>query len=90
MLYPDSQQIDSGDMQTLDTLLPANVGERRTLADIIFAKLDSGEKSNAAIIQKAHQGPFFTTSLEKTYGLSSMLHIKIVTNQTLLWDLIPR
>ncbi|EPQ59515.1 Bystin-domain-containing protein [Gloeophyllum trabeum ATCC 11539] len=35
-------QIDSGDLQTLDTLLPTNVGERRTLADIIFSKLEGG------------------------------------------------
>ncbi|TDL29749.1 Bystin-domain-containing protein [Rickenella mellea] len=33
-------QIDSGDMATLDSLLPANSEERKTLADIIFAKLD--------------------------------------------------
>lgn len=43
-------------MQTLDALLPSNAGERRTLADIIFAKLDSGETGNAAVIQKTHQG----------------------------------
>lgn len=43
-------------MDTLDALLPANAGERRTLADIIFAKLDSGETANAAVIQKAQQG----------------------------------
>ncbi|KZT26898.1 Bystin-domain-containing protein [Neolentinus lepideus HHB14362 ss-1] len=35
-------EIDSGDLQTLDTLLPSNAGERRTLADIIFSKLDGG------------------------------------------------
>ncbi|TFK56029.1 Bystin-domain-containing protein [Heliocybe sulcata] len=35
-------QIDSGDLQTLDTLLPPNAGERRTLADIIFSKLEGG------------------------------------------------
>jgi len=42
-------------MKTLDTLLPTNSGERRTLADIIFAKLDSGEVGNAAIVQKVPQ-----------------------------------
>ena len=35
------QEIDSGDLETLDALLPANAGERKTLADLIFAKLDS-------------------------------------------------
>jgi essential nuclear protein 1 len=43
-------------MKTLDTLLPANSGERRTLADIIFAKLDSGEVGNVAVVQKVSQG----------------------------------
>ncbi|KIK65735.1 hypothetical protein GYMLUDRAFT_39244 [Collybiopsis luxurians FD-317 M1] len=49
-------EIDSGDMETLDALLPHNAGERRTLADIIFAKLDSDDTSqNAAVIQKVPQ-----------------------------------
>ncbi|KAK2466404.1 hypothetical protein APHAL10511_002046 [Amanita phalloides] len=48
-------QIDSEDLKTLDTLLPHNVGERRTLADIIFAKIASGESSNAAVIHKVKQ-----------------------------------
>jgi essential nuclear protein 1 len=43
-------------METLDALMPANAGERRTLADIIFAKLDSVEAGNAAVIQKVKQG----------------------------------
>jgi len=42
-------------MKTLDALLPANSAERRTLADIIFAKLDSGEVGNAAAVQKISQ-----------------------------------
>ncbi|KAH7888090.1 Bystin-domain-containing protein [Phlebopus sp. FC_14] len=48
-------QLDSGDMQALDTLLPDNSGERRTLADIIFSKLDGDQSGNVALIQKAHQ-----------------------------------
>ncbi|KAF8897176.1 Bystin-domain-containing protein [Infundibulicybe gibba] len=48
-------QIDSGDMETLDALLPPNAGERRTLADIIFAKLDGSEADNTAVINKAQQ-----------------------------------
>lgn len=43
-------------METLDALMPANAGERRTLADIIFAKIDSAEAGNAAVIQKVQQG----------------------------------
>lgn len=39
-------------MQALDALRPPDAGERKTLADIIFAKIDGG----AAIIQNVHQG----------------------------------
>lgn len=49
------QEIDSGDMQTLDAMLPANALERKTLADIIFSKLENGETGNAAAIQKSQQ-----------------------------------
>ncbi|KAF9076615.1 Bystin-domain-containing protein [Rhodocollybia butyracea] len=48
-------EIDEGDMETLDALLPHNAGQRKTLADIIFAKLDSNDTQNAAVIQKVHQ-----------------------------------
>ncbi|GLB33428.1 putative bystin [Lyophyllum shimeji] len=48
-------EIDAGDMDTLDALLPANAGERRTLADIIFAKIQESESGNAATIQKVQQ-----------------------------------
>ena len=50
------QEVDEGDMKTLDALLPANAGERRTLADIIFAKLDSLEAGKTTVIHKSHQG----------------------------------
>ncbi|KAL0949800.1 hypothetical protein HGRIS_009837 [Hohenbuehelia grisea] len=58
--YPEEVEeifeIDSGDMQTLDALLPSNATERRTLADIIFSKLEeSNQNQNAAVIQKVHQ-----------------------------------
>ncbi|KAJ3807771.1 Bystin-domain-containing protein [Lentinula aff. lateritia] len=33
-------EIDPDDMETLDALLPHDIGQRRTLADIIFSKLD--------------------------------------------------
>ncbi|KAF7301586.1 hypothetical protein MIND_00724100 [Mycena indigotica] len=48
-------EIDEGDLETLDALHPHNAGERRTLADIIFAKLDGGETPNAAVIQNVQQ-----------------------------------
>lgn len=50
------QEIDADDLDTLDALLPKNSGERKTLADLIFAKLDSGETGGAAVIQKVRQG----------------------------------
>ena len=49
-----AQQLDSGDLKTLDTLLPANSGERKTLADLIFSKLESGE--TGAVAQKPSHG----------------------------------
>jgi len=51
----EEYEIDAGDMETLDALLPSNAGERKTLADLIFAKLDSGEVTNTAAIQKVQQ-----------------------------------
>lgn len=47
------QQLDSADVHALDTLLPPNSGERRTLADVIFSKLES---SKLTVIQKVQQG----------------------------------
>ena len=43
------QEIDEGDIQALDALHSSNAGERRTLADIIFAKLESGTGQTAVI-----------------------------------------
>ncbi|KIK42739.1 hypothetical protein CY34DRAFT_804569 [Suillus luteus UH-Slu-Lm8-n1] len=51
----DMFQLDSGDIQALDTLLPSNSGERRTLADIIFAKLESGETNGVNVVHKVQQ-----------------------------------
>ncbi|EEB89157.1 hypothetical protein MPER_12782 [Moniliophthora perniciosa FA553] len=49
-------KIDEDDMETLDQLLPHNSGERKTLADIIFAKIGEHEAAkNAAVIQKVQQ-----------------------------------
>ena len=41
------QEIDSGDLETLDALLPANAGERKTLADLIFAKIDNNKEQTS-------------------------------------------
>jgi hypothetical protein len=40
------QHIDPEDANALDVFLPANVEERRTLADIIFEKLQTAEKGD--------------------------------------------
>ncbi|KAH8118551.1 Bystin-domain-containing protein [Phellopilus nigrolimitatus] len=48
--YPELQ-IDAGDLETLDTLLPPSANERKTLADMIFAKLDEGD-AEATSVQK--------------------------------------
>lgn len=48
--------MDSGDIQALDALLPSNSGERRTLADIIFAKLESGETNGVNVVHRVQQG----------------------------------
>ena len=62
-------------MEALDAFLPANAGERKTLADLIFAKLDSGEVTSTAAIKKVHQGrsmrrtkyvAFFTVSFDRS------------------------
>lgn len=42
-------------MQALDSLLPHNAGERKTLADMIFAKLD-GTADMTAVIKDVPQG----------------------------------
>ena len=54
-----SQQIDAGDMETLDTLLPANAGVRKTLADVIFSKLESSQIGDPTVIQKSYQSKFY-------------------------------
>lgn len=43
-------------MKTLDALLPANAGERRTLADIIFSKLESFEAGKTTTVVHEGQG----------------------------------
>ena len=43
-------------MKALDALLPANAGERRTLADIIFSKLDNLESGKPVVSQEKQHG----------------------------------
>ncbi|KAL4241244.1 bystin family protein [Abortiporus biennis] len=50
-------EVDENDLRTLDALLPANSTERRTLADIIFSKLENGESDKLNVIQKVEQDP---------------------------------
>lgn len=48
-----AQDIDEGDIRALDTLLPPNAGERKTLADMIFAKLDFDSGANQTTVIRA-------------------------------------
>ncbi|KAI0939048.1 hypothetical protein AcV5_000570 [Taiwanofungus camphoratus] len=48
-------EVDEGDLQTLDALLPANAGERRTLADIIFSKLEDIESGKTTVIRRTSE-----------------------------------
>ncbi|KAI0643706.1 cell adhesion protein byn-1 [Trametes meyenii] len=50
-------EVDEDDMRALDALLPANAGERRTLADIIFSKLDNLESGKPAVAEEKHRDP---------------------------------
>lgn len=47
-------------MKTLDALLPSNAGERKTLADMIFSKL---EESEAKESHPMRQGRVFNSFL---------------------------
>jgi hypothetical protein len=71
-------------METLDALLPANAGERRTLADIIFSKLENVEQSNAAIIQKSHQGCLIHVIYIKTILILSYAPQTVISRIPLL------
>ncbi|KIY71764.1 Bystin-domain-containing protein [Cylindrobasidium torrendii FP15055 ss-10] len=60
-------EIDEGDVEALEALLPANRGERQTLADLIFSKIDAAEShQNAAVIQRVKQDP---NNMDPTLGL---------------------
>ncbi|KAI0632996.1 cell adhesion protein byn-1 [Trametes polyzona] len=51
------QEVDEDDMKALDALLPANAGERRTLADIIFSKLDNLESGKPDTNEEKQRDP---------------------------------
>lgn len=51
-----TQDIDAGDIKVLDTLLPPNAGERKTLADMIFAKLDFDSSTNQTTVIRSPEG----------------------------------
>ncbi|KAH6915219.1 cell adhesion protein byn-1 [Coprinopsis sp. MPI-PUGE-AT-0042] len=53
--YEEEFEIDAGDMEALDAFHPHNSTERRTLADLIFSKLDGQDSAPVAAIQKVHQ-----------------------------------
>ncbi len=46
-LTENSQEIDEGDIQALDALHSSNSGERKTLADLIFSKLEGSTGQTA-------------------------------------------
>jgi essential nuclear protein 1 len=57
------QEIDEEDLQALDHLRPPDAGERKTLADLIFAKLaeaEANEANGVTHIKKTRQGKYRT------------------------------
>ena len=53
------QQVHPDDMETMDTLLPTNQVQRRTLADLIFSKLNEVEAGHKMVIKvgRGHSSP---------------------------------
>ncbi|KAL5530016.1 ENP1 [Sanghuangporus sanghuang] len=49
--YPELQ-IDAQDLETLDALRPPNATERKTLADMIFAKLEESQEADSNSVHK--------------------------------------
>jgi essential nuclear protein 1 len=71
-------QLDSVDVHTLNTLLPPNSGERRTLADVIFSKLENSKSGNVSVIQKVQQGyPFSIRASDSFLRMSKTRNILI-------------
>jgi essential nuclear protein 1 len=77
-LFHVKQQLDSVDVHTLNTLLPPNSGERRTLADVIFSKLENSKSGNVSVIQKVQQGyPFSIRASDSFLRMSKTRNILI-------------
>lgn len=70
-------------MKTLDALLPANAGERRTLADIIFSKIEDMESGKTTVIRKTTQGIYAMFMVDPLRLTRSYPQIQI-KHQTLL------
>ncbi len=60
-------------METLDALLPRNTSERKTLADIIFSKLEEHEAEQAAV-HKIAQGPGHASGERFNLKLTNICH----------------
>ena len=81
------QDIDADDLDTLDALFPKSSGDRKTLSDLIFAKLDSGETGGAAVVQKVRQGIQFQLNSLRLHSNSPNEMANILTPRKAL---IPR
>lgn len=78
------QEIDEGDIQALDKLHPSHAVERKTLADLIFSKLESGGGQTAIIkasnrctsVSPLHAVAFFCLALSHQHT-NGMLTISL-------------
>ena len=52
-LYGTCQEIDEGDIRVLDALHSSNAGERKTLADLIFSKLENSP-GQTVVVRTSH------------------------------------
>lgn len=65
------QQIDAGDLETLDTLLPPSANERKTLADMIFAKLEAGDNHDSSVSKIQKGMTMFPVALSRMQSCQS-------------------
>lgn len=80
------QDIDEGDIQALDALHSSNAGERKTLADLIFSKLETGD-GRTAIIRASNRCTLFS-HLRDGFPLSHRCARGILTISTILLSII--
>ena len=75
-------------MKALDAMLPANAGERRTLADIIFSKLDNLESGQTASAQaqEKHHGQ---SSTSRPIAHAHRTHVRAVQTLTVYQTRLP-